>query len=108
MRWRPTPHPRVPDAAGLGTLLPDDQPRRGGNPIMSSADVEPPEEHDVPEDLVLGGEFPEATREQWRELVAGVLRKSGREGLPEPVEGAVRRTVATGVTVPPLHTGRDA
>ena len=27
--------------------------------------------------LVLAGEHPEATRAQWRELVAGVLRKSG-------------------------------
>src|SRR4051794_11704028 len=73
-----------------------------------SADIEPPAEHEVPDDLVLGGEFPAATRDQWRELVAGVLRKSGRGDLPEPVEEALRRTVATGVSVFPLYTAEDA
>ncbi|MGY1663951.1 methylmalonyl-CoA mutase subunit beta [Geodermatophilus sp. SYSU D00705] len=83
---------------------------------MSSADQQPahpgdaevPAEHEVPEDLRLAGEFPAATREQWRELVAGVLRKAGREQLPDPVEDALRRTVATGVTVGPLYTAEDA
>src|SRR3954467_12147914 len=74
---------------------------------VGSADIEPPAEHEVPDDLVLGGEFPAATRAQWRELVAGVLRKSGRGELPEPVEEALRRTVATGVSVAPLYTAED-
>src|SRR3954452_11191708 len=73
---------------------------------MSSPDV--PAEHEVPDELVLAGEFPAATREEWRELVAGVLRKAGREELPDPVEEALRRTVATGVTVAPLYTAEDA
>ena len=72
------------------------------------ADADVPAEHEVPEDLVLAGEFPVATREQWRELVAGVLRKAGREDLPEHAEDALRRTVATGVTVAPLYTADDA
>jgi methylmalonyl-CoA mutase len=69
---------------------------------------EPPAEHEVPEDLVLAGEFAAADRDQWREAVAGVLRKAGREQLPDPVEEALRRTVATGVTVAPLYTADDA
>jgi methylmalonyl-CoA mutase len=64
-------------------------------------------EHEVPEHLSLAGEFAEVTRGQWRELVAGVLRKAGREDLPDPVEDALRRTVATGVTVAPLYTADD-
>ncbi len=67
-----------------------------------------PAEHRVPEDLVLAGEFPAATREQWRDLVAGVLRKAGRDDLPEHAEDALRRTVATGVSVAPLYTADEA
>src|SRR3954465_10319362 len=65
-------------------------------------------EHEVPDELVLAGEFPAATRDQWRELVAGVLRKAGRAELPDPVEDALRRTVATGGTVAPLYTAEEA
>ncbi|WP_029433334.1 methylmalonyl-CoA mutase subunit beta [Blastococcus sp. URHD0036] len=72
------------------------------------ADADVPAEHEVPEDLVLAGEFPAATREQWRGLLAGVLRKAGREDLPEHPEDALRRTVATGVSVAPLYTAEDA
>src|SRR4051812_8854890 len=75
---------------------------------QSAADAEVPAEHEVPDDLALAAEFPAATREQWRELVAGVLRKSGRDDLPDPVEDALRRPVATGVTVAPLYTAEDA
>jgi methylmalonyl-CoA mutase len=62
----------------------------------------------VPEDLALAAEFESATRDQWRELVAGVLHKAGRADLPEPVEDALRRTVATRVSVAPLYTAEDA
>ncbi|MGY1811913.1 methylmalonyl-CoA mutase subunit beta [Blastococcus sp. SYSU D00820] len=72
------------------------------------ADAEVPAEHEVPADLDLAAEFAAVTRDQWRELVAGVLRKGGREDLPDPVEEALRRTVATGVTVAPLYTAEDA
>ncbi|MGY1748099.1 methylmalonyl-CoA mutase subunit beta [Modestobacter sp. SYSU DS0511] len=67
----------------------------------------PPAEPETPEELALAAGFPAATREQWRELVAGVLRKAGRDDLPDPVEDALRRTVATGVTVAPLYTAED-
>ncbi|MGY1775194.1 methylmalonyl-CoA mutase subunit beta [Geodermatophilus sp. SYSU D00804] len=69
---------------------------------------EVPAEHEVPDELSLAGDFPPVGREQWRELVAGVLRKAGREELPDPVEDALRRTVATGVSVAPLYTADDA
>ena len=72
------------------------------------ADAEVPAEHEVPDDLPLAAGFPAATREAWRELVAGVLRKAGREDLPEPVEDALRVPVATGVSVAPLYTAEDA
>ena len=72
-----------------------------------TADAEVPAEHAVPSDLTLAVEFDTATRDQWRDLVAGVLRKAGREELPEPVEEALRRTVATGVDVAPLYTADD-
>jgi len=68
----------------------------------------PPAEPAAPDVLALAGEFPAADRGQWRDLVAGVLRKAGRDELPEPVEDALRRTVATGVTVAPLYTAEDA
>ena len=67
-----------------------------------------PAEHEVPETLALAAEFDPVTRDQWRELVAGVLRKAGREDLPDPVEDALSRTVATGVRVAPLYTAEDA
>jgi methylmalonyl-CoA mutase len=72
------------------------------------ADAEVPAEHEVPEDLSLAAEFDAATRDEWRALVAGVLRKAGREELPDPVEEALSRTVATGVRVAPLYTAEDA
>ncbi|WP_369132759.1 methylmalonyl-CoA mutase subunit beta [Modestobacter sp. I12A-02662] len=68
----------------------------------------PPAEPEAPVQLSLAAEFPPATRDEWRQLVAGVLRKAGRTELPEPVEEALRRTVATGVTVAPLYTAEDA
>ncbi|WP_448610147.1 methylmalonyl-CoA mutase family protein [Geodermatophilus sp. URMC 60] len=72
------------------------------------ADAEVPAEHEVPDDLRLAAGFPAATREAWRELVAAVLRKAGREDLPEPVEDALRVPVGTGVSVAPLYTADDA
>ena len=63
----------------------------------------------MPDDLALAAEFDAATREQWRELVAGVLRKAGREDLPDPVEDALRRTGRRPASrVAPLYTAEDA
>ncbi|SFL96346.1 methylmalonyl-CoA mutase family protein, partial [Geodermatophilus ruber] len=71
-------------------------------------DAEVPAEHEVPQDLRLAAEFPAADRGQWRDLVSAVLRKAGREELPDPAEDALRVPVATGVTVAPLYTAEDA
>src|SRR5687768_1125617 len=87
------------------TASPTDAPHP---PAAGHADAEVPAEHEVPETLALAAEFESVTREQWRELVAGVLRKAGREELPEPVEDALSRTVATGVRIAPLYTAEDA
>ncbi|MEU3625434.1 methylmalonyl-CoA mutase [Amycolatopsis coloradensis] len=64
---------------------------------------------DEPDELALAAEFPEASREQWRELVAGVLRKSGAidegfDGLPE--SKLVTRTY-DGLEIQPLYTAED-
>ncbi len=82
--------------------------QQSSHPAPATTDAEVPGEHEVPDDLGLAAEFPAVTRDEWRDLVAGVLRKAGREDLPEPVEEALRRPVATGVTVAPLYTAEDA
>jgi methylmalonyl-CoA mutase len=60
-------------------------------------------------ELDLAAGFPQATREQWQELVAGVLRKSGR--LPEDFTGAPESKLATrtydGIEIQPLYTAAD-
>ena len=76
-------------------------------PVDSAADTPAPP---PPEELVLAGEFPGATRDQWAALVDGVLRKSGRIGadaeLGAGVDKLVRRT-PEGIPVAPLYTQAD-
>ncbi len=60
-----------------------------------------------PEHLALAAEFPAATREQWRALVAGVLAKSGRDDGTDP-EVALSTTTYDGITLQPLYTAADA
>ncbi|MDQ2707964.1 MAG: methylmalonyl-CoA mutase subunit beta [Actinomycetota bacterium] len=64
----------------------------------------------IPYGLVLAGEFPTPDRAQWRELVAGVLRKSGRDlaDAPEAVEDLLVTHLCEGVDVAPLYTPADA
>jgi methylmalonyl-CoA mutase len=52
--------------------------------------------------------FPEATREQWRGLVSGVLRKAGRDLAGPEAEQALATELDGGVTVSPLYTAQDA
>ncbi|MBP2473441.1 methylmalonyl-CoA mutase [Crossiella equi] len=59
------------------------------------------------EQLALAAEFPRPEVEQWRELVAGVLRKSGATELPELPESKLSRTTYDGITVNPLYTRAD-
>ena len=76
-------------------------------PVDTAADTPAPP---PPEELVLAGEFPGATRDQWAALVDGVLRKSGRIGadveLGAGVDKLVRRT-PEGIPVAPLYTQAD-
>jgi methylmalonyl-CoA mutase len=76
-------------------------------PVDTAADTPAPP---PPEELVLAGEFPGATRDQWAALVDGVLRKSGRIGadaeLGSGVDKLVRRT-PEGIPVAPLYTQAD-
>ncbi|MFC3998361.1 methylmalonyl-CoA mutase family protein [Nocardiopsis sediminis] len=60
--------------------------------------------------LALGAEFPQATREHWRELVTGVLRKSAAEaGAPAPdPEQALSSVTYDGIAIAPLYTAADA
>ncbi|MGQ0479755.1 MAG: methylmalonyl-CoA mutase family protein [Pseudonocardia sp.] len=70
----------------------------------------PPASTPVPDELVLAGDFPPAQRPQWRELVAGVLRKSGREVDPKQdrVEDLLVTHLCDGVDIAPLYTAEDA
>ncbi|UVS81806.1 methylmalonyl-CoA mutase subunit beta [Actinokineospora sp. UTMC 2448] len=58
--------------------------------------------------LVLAGEHPAATREQWRELVAGVLRKSGAVPDDQAVEALLASRTYDGIEIAPLYTADDA
>jgi methylmalonyl-CoA mutase len=64
-----------------------------------------------PEDLDLASLFPAADRDQWCELVATALRRSGLIGPDTPaagVEDALTVTTYDGVRVKPLYTADDA
>ena len=63
-----------------------------------------------PDELVLAGEFPAATYEQWSALVDGVLKKSGRIGADAETGAAVAKLVRRtpeGIPVKPLYTAAD-
>ncbi|MBM9469073.1 methylmalonyl-CoA mutase family protein [Nakamurella leprariae] len=59
------------------------------------------------EHLELAGEFPPATREQWRTAVAAVLRKSGVPEDKDPEEYLSSRTYDD-ISIKPLYTADDA
>lgn len=59
----------------------------------------------LPDDgLSFAADFPDATYEQWQRLVAGVLRKSGREVPAATAEDALSTTVEDGLRTRPLYT----
>ncbi|WP_405986757.1 methylmalonyl-CoA mutase family protein [Streptomyces sp. NBC_00872] len=63
----------------------------------------------LPDDgLSLAAEFPDATREHWQSLVAGVLRKSGRDVSGPAAEEALATTLQDGLITRPLYTAEDA
>ncbi|MFJ8820823.1 methylmalonyl-CoA mutase subunit beta [Streptomyces sp. NPDC102467] len=62
----------------------------------------------LPDDgLSLAAEFPDATHEQWQHLVAGVLRKSGKEVSAPEAEAALSTTLEDGLRARPLYTADD-
>ncbi|MDA0567015.1 methylmalonyl-CoA mutase subunit beta [Streptomonospora sp. S1-112] len=86
-------------APGQGT------PGQGTAPVAEPSGAEPAGA-EFPEFPVTG--FPDATRERWRELVAGVLRKSGAEvGPGSAPEDALATTTYDGIVLRPLYTEED-
>ncbi|MEN3584303.1 methylmalonyl-CoA mutase family protein [Streptomyces sp. ZYX-F-203] len=62
----------------------------------------------LPDDgFSLAADFPDATHEQWRHLVAGVLRRSGTEVSDSEAEDALSTTLEDGLRARPLYTSRD-
>ncbi|MBK3633742.1 methylmalonyl-CoA mutase small subunit [Streptomyces sp. MBT97] len=62
----------------------------------------------LPDDgLSLAAEFPDAHLEQWQRLVAGVLRKSGREVSDTAAEEALSTALEDGLRTRPLYTADD-
>lgn len=62
----------------------------------------------LPDDgLSLAAEFPDANLEQWHGLVAGVLRKSGKEVSGAAAEDALSTALEDGLRTRPLYTAHD-
>ncbi|MEU1181162.1 methylmalonyl-CoA mutase subunit beta [Streptomyces sp. NPDC005820] len=63
----------------------------------------------LPDDgLELAAEFPDSTHEQWQRLVAGVLRKSGKDVEGAQAEEALSTALEDGLRTRPLYTAHDA
>ncbi|MFE6406914.1 methylmalonyl-CoA mutase family protein [Streptomyces sp. NPDC057837] len=63
----------------------------------------------LPDDgLELAGEFPDVPHEQWQRLVAGVLRKAGKDVEGAEAEEALSTALEDGLRTRPLYTARDA
>ncbi|OQR66043.1 methylmalonyl-CoA mutase [Streptomyces maremycinicus] len=63
----------------------------------------------LPDDgLSLAAEFPDATLEQWQRLVAGVLRKSGRDVSDAAAEEALSTALEDGLHLRPLYSAHDS
>ncbi|MEH0636934.1 methylmalonyl-CoA mutase family protein [Streptomyces bottropensis] len=62
----------------------------------------------LPDDgLELAAEFPDTTHEQWQRLVAGVLRKSGKDVEGAQAEEALSTALEDGLRTRPLYTAHD-
>jgi methylmalonyl-CoA mutase len=62
-----------------------------------------------PEQLALAADFPAATRQDWQELVRGVLVKSGRAGAGDATapEDLLATTTYDGIEITPLYTAEN-
>ncbi|MDJ0464141.1 methylmalonyl-CoA mutase family protein [Streptomyces sp. H27-C3] len=62
----------------------------------------------LPDDgFSLAAEFPDATHEQWQSLVAGVLRKTGKDVPDTAAESLLSTAFDDGLTARPLYTAAD-
>ncbi|WP_416967892.1 methylmalonyl-CoA mutase family protein [Streptomyces sp. 4F14] len=62
----------------------------------------------LPDDgLELAGEFPDVPHEQWQRLVAGVLRKTGKDVEGTAAEEALSTALEDGLRTRPLYTAHD-
>ncbi|MDC0768960.1 methylmalonyl-CoA mutase family protein [Streptomyces sp. HD] len=62
----------------------------------------------LPDDgLELAAEFPDVSHEQWQRLVAGVLRKSGKDVEGAQAEEALSTALEDGLRTRPLYTAHD-
>ncbi|MFF8960745.1 methylmalonyl-CoA mutase small subunit [Streptomyces sp. NPDC014894] len=63
----------------------------------------------LPDDgFPLAAEFPDASHEQWRRLVAGVLRKTGKDVPDDAPEDLLATVLEDGLRTGPLYTAADA
>ncbi|MFE0254882.1 methylmalonyl-CoA mutase family protein [Streptomyces sp. NPDC059010] len=63
----------------------------------------------LPDDgLELAAEFPDVSHEQWQRLVAGVLRKSGKDVEGAQAEEALSTALEDGLRTRPLYSAHDA
>ncbi|GAA2252082.1 methylmalonyl-CoA mutase family protein [Streptomyces amakusaensis] len=63
----------------------------------------------IPDDgFPLAAEFPDASQEQWRRLVAGVLRKTGKDVSDTAPEEMLSTVVEDGLRTRPLYTADDS
>ncbi|CUU55966.1 methylmalonyl-CoA mutase [Parafrankia irregularis] len=63
-----------------------------------------------PVELELAADFPSATRDEWRKLVLGVLRKSGVAGddaSPDEAEDLIATSTYEGISIRPLYDAAD-
>ncbi len=62
----------------------------------------------LPDGLSLAAGFPDTSRQEWRRLVAGVLRKAGTPDVTDATpEDALATELQDGITVRPLYTAED-
>ncbi|MFI2347767.1 methylmalonyl-CoA mutase small subunit [Streptomyces sp. NPDC019443] len=63
----------------------------------------------LPDDgFSLAAEFPDATHEQWQRLVAGVLRKAGKDAPDTAADDLLSTSLEDGLTTRPLYTADTA
>lgn len=82
----------------------------GMNHVGEKAGSAPtPVEPEEPGRLALAAEFPAADQEKWRDLVAGVLRKTGalKEDFDGPPESLLNTRTYDGFDIRPLYTAED-